>query len=237
MPGTGAAWTLGGYAGTEIVSILRSDGLYVRNAGYTTSVPGGPDYITVASGGNCTALSAPSQSLTLYDYESVPSVAYTFTAEIQGGGGAYTSATYGPITFIETNWWIIDPVTPANSVLAIVTSQTTSGYKLTGANYPLSDSPLPQLPSVTNLGSFGESGTLVVQTQTPTEYSSLVSLVSYSSVKFIINPFSQGFYSSLAISDPTGGTSGASHATTYKGGTATTPYRESTLSYTEVGRP
>ena len=237
-PGTNSAWTLGGYAGTEIISILRSDGLYVRNAGYTTSVPGGPDYISVASGGNCTPLNFPSQSLVLYDYESVPEEAYTFVLEVQAGGGAYASAVAGPITFslAGAQWWLIDPVTPSLSVEATVTAQTTSSYKLTGANYQLSDATTPQLPSVTTMASFGESGTITVQTQSPTEFGSLKALVSYNDTKLMINPFSQGLYVSIAVADPTGGTSGEAHSSTFKGGTAANPYRESSLTYTQVGR-
>jgi len=41
---------------------------------------------------------------------------------------------------------------------------------------------------------------------------------------------------SIAVADPAGGTSGEAHSSTFKGGTAATPYRESSLTYTQVGR-
>ena len=47
-PGTSQPWVLGGFAGSEVCSILRSDGLYVRGAGYTTSVPVAPDWVSTA---------------------------------------------------------------------------------------------------------------------------------------------------------------------------------------------
>ena len=174
------------------------------------------------------------------DYESVPGIAYTFSAQLMGTGGLYTPlVSAGPITLVipNTMWFFIDPTNPSLSLQAAVTSQTTSQYKLTGANYPLSDSATAVMPNVTSLGTYGQSGTLVTQTGSPAEWLALKTLLSNPDIKFLINPFSEGIYCTLAVADPTGGTSGAVHSTTFKGGSNVAPYRESTITYTQVGRP
>jgi hypothetical protein len=104
FPGAGTTWTVGGLLGTAGVVILRSDGLYVRNA----------------STANPAILPTTTQSVTVNDYEVVPGVAYTYQALVQAteGGNAVQSTYCAPVgAAISTGlgFWEFDPLNPAAS--------------------------------------------------------------------------------------------------------------------------
>lgn len=60
-------WTRGGLAGITTATVTRSDGIYLRGA----------------SQANPATIPTPSQQVTINDYEVTPTVAYTYTAQIQ----------------------------------------------------------------------------------------------------------------------------------------------------------
>lgn len=101
-------WSRGGLVGSTTAAILRSDGLYVRGA----------------SAANPVAIPAQSQTVTVYDYEIVPGVAYTYTAVVSAVLGANAtvssspSTATGPITITTTKWWELDPTNVSSAINA-----------------------------------------------------------------------------------------------------------------------
>jgi hypothetical protein len=94
----GPLWTPGGFVGLQTVSILRSDGLYVRGASQLN--PATPNALT--------------QAITIVDAEAIPGDPYTYTAvmTVPLGNSSLTSLTSGPTasqTIMSTSWWEVDP--------------------------------------------------------------------------------------------------------------------------------
>lgn len=88
----------GASAGTLVVT--RSDGLYVRGASPT----------------NPTTYSSPT---TVYDYEAVPGVSYTYAAVVtNGSGGASAAGTSASVSLTTTGWWELDPTNVGTAVNA-----------------------------------------------------------------------------------------------------------------------
>jgi hypothetical protein len=95
-PGTSTLWSGGGFVGSTTVSILRSDGLYVRGAGW--------EGVT----------SIVTQGAVVYDPEAAPGTAYTYTATVTSGlvTGPASAATASVSTTTNAYWWIFDPTQP-----------------------------------------------------------------------------------------------------------------------------
>jgi hypothetical protein len=104
----GFAYGGGGFGALGEVVILRSDGLYVRYASILN-----PASLGVQS----------PYSLTIYDYEAVPGVQYTYQAQIIVVYGPNESvislpATSGDVTLTTTAYWELDPTNYASAVSA-----------------------------------------------------------------------------------------------------------------------
>jgi hypothetical protein len=104
FPGSGTAWTVGGLLGTAGIVILRSDGVYVRNA----------------SPANPTTLPTTTQSVTVNDYEVVPGTGFAYQALVQATEGSNTvQSAYSALASagIATGlgFWEFDPLNPAAS--------------------------------------------------------------------------------------------------------------------------
>jgi hypothetical protein len=104
-PGSSTTWTIGGFVGTTTISILRSDGQYVRGAGWEGM------------------MSLPTnQQLTMYDVEAAPATPYTYTATVTAvvGGLTLTSGASAVSASVTTNAnnlaWLLDPTNPSNEV-------------------------------------------------------------------------------------------------------------------------
>jgi hypothetical protein len=104
-PGSSTTWTIGGFVGTTTISILRSDGQYVRGAGWEGM------------------MSLPTnQQLTMYDVEAAPATPYTYTATVTAvvGGLTLTSGASAVSASVTTNAnnlaWLLDPTNPSNAV-------------------------------------------------------------------------------------------------------------------------
>jgi hypothetical protein len=99
FPGVVTAWTRGGLQSQTIISVLRSDGAYVRGAGLLDRQ----------------AIPWPRQHLIIHDYEPRTDTEYTYTAVV--GSVVTFPATYGPgtdvgpisVPAIDT-WWAFDPL-------------------------------------------------------------------------------------------------------------------------------
>ena len=93
-----------GFAGQCYLAVLRSDGAYVRGAGWPTGV--------------CQAIPSGGGSLTLYDYETVPGTAYTYTAQVLAFTpivSAVSSASASVTTGTSNAWFILDPTNVATA--------------------------------------------------------------------------------------------------------------------------
>ncbi|MGO9754774.1 MAG: hypothetical protein ACLP22_25495 [Solirubrobacteraceae bacterium] len=93
-----------GFAGQCYLAVLRSDGAYVRGAGWPTGV--------------CQAIPSGGGSLTLYDYETVPGTAYTYTAQVLAFTpivSAVSSASASVTTGTNNAWFILDPTNVATA--------------------------------------------------------------------------------------------------------------------------
>jgi hypothetical protein len=104
FPGTVSTWTVGGLLGSAGIVILRSDGVYVRNA----------------SVANPAIIPSTTQSVAVNDYEVIPGVAYTYQALVQATEGSSTvQSTYcapvGAAISTGLGFWEFDPLNPAAS--------------------------------------------------------------------------------------------------------------------------
>lgn len=102
--GTSTVWTIGGFIGSQLASIFRSD-------------DGGATYAPIRF--SSIALTVPQQTATLYDYEAVPGAPTQYVADISALGTPSPVSTVAPITPTITHHWLIDPLIPANSVLIV----------------------------------------------------------------------------------------------------------------------
>lgn len=95
-------WTVGGLVGTTTVQILRSDGQYVRGAGWdgVLTIP--------TSQGQWAPL------VTIDDFEAAPGTPYTYTATVTSGTvTSASSASSASVTLSAGGyWWIFDPTQP-----------------------------------------------------------------------------------------------------------------------------
>lgn len=100
-PGASTLWTKGGFVGSTTLTIQRSDGAFVRGAGWdgTAAIPA-------------------NQALTLYDLELSTGIAYTYSAIITYPTGPVSSAPVvsAPVTMTLTHWDAMDPVDPTTRV-------------------------------------------------------------------------------------------------------------------------
>jgi hypothetical protein len=184
MPGTDSTWTVGGLSGFTGAVILRSDGLYVRNAS-----PANPLMILF-----------PSELVSVYDYEVAPGVAYTYTATLTAnlGGGtilnsAATAAT-GAQTVTTFGWWFLNPLTPSGAVSPAVLSPVISQTEQSAVHFPIGQGGNLTFPTVVSSGFNGLDGTATLQTYTAATYASVVALLISGQTAFISSPFGVGYY-------------------------------------------
>lgn len=105
FPGTVTQWARGGLTGATAATILRSDGVYVRDA-----TPANP-----------LAIPWPAQEVTIDDYEAAPDVEYTYVATVGSivNGAQLESAPSNPTSPVEVptagTWWCFDPTDPTTA--------------------------------------------------------------------------------------------------------------------------
>lgn len=111
--GNDTTWGPGGFVGLQELIILRSDGLYFRGASIA----------------NPASISSTTQQLVFGDtspygdYEAVPTLVYTYTAQLLVNYGNNQSVvselgTSNDVTIDSTNWWTLNPVTPESAINA-----------------------------------------------------------------------------------------------------------------------
>lgn len=235
-PGTSTPWDRGGLAGQCYIWLQRSDGLYVRNAGYTTAD-------TTPTPGVNTVTVPADDFVTIYDYEAVPGLSYTYSAvlsTVQNGDTLSVTADSSAGTLTVNSYWFIEPLNPSASLQLGVTSQPTVQGARVAVHTPISPVGVVSLPTVVSGGISGQDGSLTVETKSYAEWSALKSSVQSGTVKWLMSPYSDGLYASAsgaANANSSSGSTGSSHTTQSPQGPATTPVRSSVVTYVEVGRP
>jgi uncharacterized repeat protein (TIGR02543 family) len=103
-PGDSTTWSAGGFVGTTTATILRSDGLYVRMAGWPANA--------------LLAIPSSTQLTDISDVEAIPGVPMVYTAVITAPAGPVSSspAVSAPVTMALLGWDIMDPWDPTNAV-------------------------------------------------------------------------------------------------------------------------
>ena len=175
---------------TGSVTLLRSDGLYVRNAS--------PSNPLVLAGG----------ALAISDYEVVPKVAYTYTLQVVlNTGGVYTASAFvtsGSATVTTTGWWELDPNNPAGAFNAqliswnpVVTEQSTA-HLVTGQ----------ATPNIVASTMGGQDGQGTFETFDPVTYANVQSMLTSQTTYFVSSPWGATDSGYVRFGPQTGGSSG-----------------------------
>jgi hypothetical protein len=105
--GSSTTWGQGGFVGMQQAIVLRSDGLYVRGASIVNPGP----------------LAPATQQIVLNDYEALPTVQYSYSAQVivtflptANAAVLSPTGTSGNVTLTTTAWWHLDPTNPSSAV-------------------------------------------------------------------------------------------------------------------------
>jgi hypothetical protein len=152
-PGSSTTWTKGGFVGLTSVTVLRSDGIFVRNAGWPANTT--------------TALPSSNQTLVMYDQEAPPGISYTYQVFVSTSTLTGLPTTSNAVTTTSSNMaWLFDPTAPSGAVGfvmngnwqpmfhevgqayypvgALAASKSTDGYKGLGGTIPIFTSSVAQ---------------------------------------------------------------------------------------------
>lgn len=181
-PGLGAsggfadlAWSRGGLTGLTTCAVIRNDGLYVRGASVANpvSVPG------------------QSQTFTVTDYEVVPTVEYTYTAQtsaVLGANATVTSAnsaSTSATSVTTTGWWEFDPTDVSTAVSAQITQFNPQVTEQSTAHLVMGQS----VPNVIANAMGGTDGAATFETFDAPTYNGLQLLLQSQKTIFISNPY------------------------------------------------
>jgi hypothetical protein len=203
------------FTGLCSLIILRSDGLYVRGAGWPvgTSIP-------IPSGGAV---------ITVNDYEATPGTAYTYTAQVittppYVSAWSAVSAMVTPST--QNQWFVFDPLSPGGAANfqtegdpKFSDHEASSMFEAFGRPFMLKST----------AGMFGRQASIVAAVTTQADYQTLRSALLNTGILCIVGPLE--FYYATVSSDRSGN---------LKAGTAALPgnYWDSiTFTAAEQGRP
>lgn len=223
FPGSSATWTAGGFAATAGIVILRSDGVYVRNAS-----PANPAPLSNAI--------APDQAI-VNDYEATPLVAYTYKALLQATGsqGLVQSAysTSAGASLSTTAWWELDPTNPAGAVSAQPIQWNPSNTEQSTAHQVLGQATMNIIASAM----MGIDMTATMEVFSVAVYAAFYVLLTSQKTIFFSDPFGFSYYFRIAPG-PGGMSSGMgnkAHDTQLLPSTAAGPHR--TINVTGVAAP
>ena len=227
FPGTVTTWTRGGLAGTQQVTVLRDDGLYVRGA--STANP----------------ISMPaSQTVTVFDAEVVPTVQHTYTAvssvvlDPTTTITSATSAATASVALVTAAWWEFDPTDLTTAVSAQVSAYSPQITEQSAAHMVLGQSTLNVIASAMG----GVDGTATFETFDTATYMGLSRLLTSQSTVFISDPFgdNQGV-TYVRFGPQPGGSSGGSgnkaKSASLQPSTAAAPHHSLEVSWIAAARP
>ena len=218
------AVTTTGLAGvtTIALSLLRSDGLYVRNAGWPA--------------GTSTAIVPAAQTVTVNDVEPVCGTAYTYTAFVSTTGtvglvlpAVSNSATVGA----SSEMWLSDPTNPASALGFNLGQDWAPKIHEEGARwFPLGYS----LSTKSTDGTKGYDGTLPIATTTVAGNLAAIALMENVGALFLQTPTRGAFYISWVPTDRTGSTKYPTMGS-LANGSAIGPWDVSSAEYFQTERP
>lgn len=224
MPGTDSTWSMGGFVGSTTVSILRSDGLYVR----------------YASTANPAIVPAPSQTVVEYDLEATPTTSYTYTAVVSVvlGGAAGTLAS-APATSGAAivpggqGFWEIDPTNYSSAVNGNPTQWNPSQIEQSAAHKVLNQTTANVVAASMQAPDFSAT----FETFSAAPYQALLALATSQKTIFISDPFGLSYYFRLALAPGgmSGGIGSTAHSTQLQGSSAAAPHR--VVAVTGIAQP
>lgn len=169
---SGPMWTRGGLSGATVATILRSDGVYVRNAS-----PANPLTLTANTG-------------QVLDYEVIPTVPYAYTAfiQIQIAAGEILSSPgmlSSSVSATSTQWWEIDPTNPSSAINAQLTQFNPQVTEQSAAHMVTGQSTLNIIANAMG----GTDGAMTFETFTTEIYNGLQLLLQSQKTLFFSDPF------------------------------------------------
>lgn len=176
-PGTSTMWTIGGLVGTYSVTVLRSDGQYVRNAGWPSGV---------------TTAMPSSQTLTLFDCEAAPTVSYTYVATLTTGTVSTSSSASSSVETSSGNFaWLLDPTSPSSAVGFVMNGNWQPLIHEVGqVYYPVGYGAATKSTD----GSKGVGGTIPIFTSSVAQDAAIRSLIEATDVLCLLTPQRGAFY-------------------------------------------
>jgi hypothetical protein len=222
-PGSSATWYAGGFVGSASVSLLRSDGLYVRGASVTTP------------------LALPvSETVSTVDAEVIPYVAYSYTAIVSvtmSGGTVLVSAgtTSSNVTLDTYEWWEFDPTDLSTAVAAQVTQFNPQVTEQSAAHLVMGQ----QTPIVVANAMGLTDGAATFETFDSPTYAGLTKLLRSQKTIFLSSPFGESYYARFG--PQSGGMSGGMGNKTKDAqlhpSTAAAPHHETSVTFIAQPRP
>jgi hypothetical protein len=225
--GTDTTWGIGGFDGLGEVILLRSDGLYVRNASIDTPAP----------------WTSELQSVIVNDYEATPGVAYTYEAFVLVTFAANQSVlsspgTSGSATIVSIRWWELNPLDPSTAVEAQVLSWNPQVTEQSAAHLVMGQS----VPNVVANAMGGLDGNVTFETFDLDIYTGLEALLQSQQTVFISSPWGITDTGYVRFGPQSGGGSSGGGGNKVKDSSllpsiATAPHRMTTVSWVAQNRP
>lgn len=225
LPGAAAGsqiWTAGGFLATAGIVILRSDGLYVRNA----------------SAANPASVPSSQAAVVVNDYEVTPLTAYTYQALVQATGAqglvqsVYSTPPQGA-SVSTTKWWELDPTVPSTAIAAQPIQFNPSITEQSAAHQVLGQQTMHIIASAV----MGTDMTATMEVFDAATFNGLMALATSQKTIFFSDPFGNSYYFRIAPG-PGGMSSGMGnkiHDSQLLASTAAAPHR--TVSLTGVAQP
>jgi hypothetical protein len=218
-------WSQGGLAGLTEVILLRSDGLYVRTASIA----------------NPYRLPLTTQTQIIEDLEAVPTVAYTYQAQIavNVGGDLMLSAaaTSNSVTLVTTGWWEVDPNNPSSAVSAQAINWEPQVTEQSTAHLVMGQ----QTPNVVANVMGGLDGQATFETFDPDTYADFQALLTSQSTIWVSSPFGPTDSAYVRFGPQTGGLSSGSgnkvNDSSLLPGTSENMHRTTAVTWVAQARP
>ena len=177
--------------------------------------------------------------VTVYDYEIVPSVSYSYSAVVNSPSNSITSTagTSGSVSIATTQWWELDPTNYPSAINAQPLSWNPLQVEQSTANVVLGQSVMSVISSTLLHQDF--NATMVMFT--PAIYTGFQALLTSQSTIFISSPFGANDSGYFRIGPQSGGMSSGSgnttKNTTLNASTVAGPYREVAITAIAAARP
>lgn len=220
----GWKWHRGGNVGGQSVAVYSSD-------------DGGATWQYVRAAG---ALSPalPSQLATVYDYEQIPGTTRQYKAIVTAGSTSSTSNIASATSNLGQNFWLKDPLTPANNMIVMVMPPLPHQRPEKLATFLPLGGTTAVISADTLLGHQTKGEGLKIHARSQSEWLSLKTLLDLQRPLLLQSPFGEQWYIRIGSS----GTNGSSNHRSYdlQGPDATDPsnmYWLVSVPYVEVQAP